>query len=295
MDRTILITGATGNVGLETIKALHTVAHGFRLMAGVRDTEKDRKKLAGYGVEPIHFDFSDPDTYQAGLRACEVLFLLRPPQLADVNRYFRPLIEAAKRCDVRHIVFLSVQGVENSSIIPHHKIEKLIAESGIPHTFLRPAYFMQNFTTTLRSDLVNKSLIFLPAGNAEFALIDLRDVGAVAARVLTHPAAHTNRAYDLTNDELLTFGEMAQQLSKGLGKNITYLSPNLWTFFWKKKREGTPTGYILVMIMLHYFPRFQNPPLLSDWVEKITGRAPTTFEQFVHDSSPDLQAQSPAC
>lgn len=283
--KTILITGATGNVGLETIKALRATPSSFAVVAGVRNLEKDKKKLAGYELDFTEFDFADPTTHQAALTDCEVLFLLRPPQLADVDRYFKPLIEQAKKSGLQHLVFLSVQGVENSSIIPHHKIEKLIVESGIPYTFLRPAYFMQNFTTTLREDLVKKDLIFLPAGNTPFALIDVRDIGTVAAQVLTHPTAHTNRAYDLTSDQLLTFGEMARQLSEGLGKKITYRSPSLWAFFWKKKREGTPVGYILVMIMLHYFPRFQKTPSLSDWVEKLAGRKPISFEQFVSDNA----------
>jgi len=81
--------------------------------------------------------------------------LLRPPQISDVKKYFAPLVETAKKSSIKHIVFLSVQGVDNSKIIPHHKIEKSIVDSKIIYTFLRPAYFMQNFTTTLRNDLVN--------------------------------------------------------------------------------------------------------------------------------------------
>ena len=81
--------------------------------------------------------------------------MLRPPQISDVKKYFAPLVETAKKSSIKHIVFLSVQGVDNSKIIPHHKIEKSIVDSKIIYTFLRPAYFMQNFTTTLRNDLVN--------------------------------------------------------------------------------------------------------------------------------------------
>ncbi|MCY7352002.1 MAG: NmrA family NAD(P)-binding protein [Cytophagaceae bacterium] len=279
----ILITGATGNVGLEVIKSLHELDHSFEVVAGIRDFVKEKDKLAEYAVSLIKFDFTDFSTHQAALTNCDTLFLLRPPQISDVNTYFKPLIDTAKATGVKHIIFLSVQGVENSKFIPHHKIEKLIVDSQIPYTFLRPAYFMQNFSTTLRDDLVNKNRIFLPAGHAKFTLIDVRDIGRVAAQVLTNPADYLNKAFDLTCREKLTFEEMAEKLSKGLGKMVQYQSPNPLKFYLIKRKEQVPSGFILVMIMLHYFPRFQKEPLITDWVKKITSQQPKTFEQFIQD------------
>ncbi len=236
----------------------------------------------------IHFDFEEPVTFDGATKACDVLFLLRPPQLADVDRYFKPLVDSAVRNKVQHVVFLSVQGAPDSSFIPHHKIEKLIEESELPFTFLRPAYFMQNFKTTLHGELTKNRRIFLPAGDAEFTLIDVRDIGAVAARVLSNPDQYANRGMDLTTEHRLTFGEMAEQLSEGLGEKITFESPSLLRFFWIKKKEGTPTGYILVLILLHYFPRFQKKPPLSDAVRQVLGRAPITFRQYVRDYAAEL-------
>lgn len=279
----ILITGATGSVGLAVIHAFNQLNHTYTLHAGVRNLITDADKFKGRNVVPVEFDFTNSATYKAALQQCDILFLLRPPQIADVAKYFKPLIDVCKATDVKHIVFLSVQGVENSKIIPHHKIEKLILESKIPYTFLRPAYFMQNFTTTLRKDLKEKKCIFLPAGNAKFTLIDVRDIGSIAAAILTNTASHINRAYDLTNDEKLTFAEMASIMSRILEINIQFISPNLLRFFFTKRKENTPVMFILVMIMLHYFPRFQKDPETTRWVEQITKRKPMTFEGFVRD------------
>lgn len=284
----ILITGATGTVGLETIKAFHELGMRVDLVAGVRDIIRVPAKLAGYGLDFVRFDFTDPPTYEIALEGCNTLFLLRPPHLAAVKKYFEPLIERAVAAKVEHIVFLSVQGAPGSRFIPHHKIEKLIVKSGVAYTFLRPAYFMQNFTTTLRDDLLAKRQIYLPADNAKFTLIDVRDIGAVAAQVLAYPDQHANQAYDLTSDEPLTFIQMAKKLSEGLGYRINYESPTLWEFFWKKKGEGNSIGFILVLILLHYLPRFQKPPPLSRWVERITGKPPITFEKFVCDYADEL-------
>ena len=287
--KNILITGATGNVGTAVLAALANVSHGFNVVAGLKDPATDSAKVAKYATSFRKFDFTDSTTYAPALRNCDLLFLLRPPQISDTKKYFKPLIETAQSCGVRHIVFLSVQGVEKSSIIPHHKIEKMIVESKIPYTFLRPAYFMQNFTSTLHDDLATKKLIFLPAGKAKFTLIDVRDVGQVAAEIMTNLPKHLHKAYELTCSEKLTFQEMADKLSAGLGIKIKYESPNLWRFFWQKRRENVPAGYILVLIMLHYLPRFQAEPNTTDCVETLTGKKPHSFEQFVADYKTQLQ------
>jgi len=284
----VLITGATGNVGMEVIKSLQNMVHTHDVYAGVRNLDTDKIKFANLNVKVSVFDFLDVTSYHSALHKVDVLFLLRPPQISGIEKYFKPLIQTCQATGVKHIVFLSVQGVENSKIIPHHKIEKLIADSGIPYTFLRPAYFMQNFTTTLRKDLVKNKQIFLPAGNAKFTLIDVRDIGAVAAAILTNLAPHINKAYDLTCTEKMTFQEMAMTLSKTLGTKIQFKSPNLISFFLTKRKENIPAMFILVMIMLHYLPRFQAEPATTDWVEKIIHRQPITFEQFIQDHKSSL-------
>ena len=241
-----------------------------------------------YKVNFSLFDFTDVETYKTALDGCQILFLLRPPQISEVEKYFKPIIDTCIENGVKHIVFLSVQGVEKSKIIPHHKIERIIVNSKIPYTFIRPAYFMQNFTTTLHSDLINKKRIYLPAGHAKFTLIDVRDIGLVSAIILTNISEHVNKSYEITCNEKLTFSEMARILNDILGTNIKYISPNLLSFFITKRKEKTPTMFILVMIMLHYFPRFQKEPETTKWVEKITNRQPTTFEQFINDNKKAL-------
>jgi len=285
----VLITGATGNVGIEVLSAIKKLDHQLEIFAGVRDTEFGNEKLSNSNVKKIKFDFINIDTFVPALKGIDLLFLLRPPQISDVKKYFAPLIEIAKQCSVKHIVFLSVQGVENSKIIPHHKIEKLIVESKIPYTFLRPAYFMQNFTTTLHNDLVNNQRIYLPAGLAKFTLIDIEDICAVAAKVLTEPQNHINKSYELTNNETLTFTEMAKKISNGIGRTINFISPNLLQFFFTKRKENMPAMFILVMIMLHYFPRFQKTPKTTHCVKIITGHEPKSFDNFVLSNKKQLQ------
>jgi len=280
----VLITGPTGNVGLEVIKALQINLCPFNIYAGSRNMENDKNILSAFNVNVIKFDFTDISTYLQAFKNCDLIFLLRPPQITEVKKYFKPLIEIAKQSGVKHIVFLSVQEVENSSIIPHHKIEKLIVESGIRYTFLRPAYFMQNFTSTLRNDLIENGRIFLPAGKTKFTLVDVTDIGKVAAKVITESINYQNKAFDLTCSKKHSFQEMADQLSSGLGKTIVYQSPNLIKFFIQKRKEHMSVMFILIMIMLHYLPRFKKEPVITDWIEKITGCHPKSFKEFIQQN-----------
>ncbi len=77
---------------------------------------------------------------------------------------------------------------------------------------------------------------------------------------------------------------MAEKLSTGLGIKISYESPSLLNFYLSKRKEKIPIMLILVMIMLHYLPRFQKAPAMTDCIEKITGHEPINFEAFIFDN-----------
>ncbi len=275
----ILVTGATGQVGSAVIAALLS-ADGIIIRAGVRAVRLPTALWSGDAtVQPVAFDFLDAASWDAALAGCDSLFLLRPPQLTSD---FGDLIARAQQHGVAHIVFLSVQGAENNRFIPHHQIERRLVSSGVPYTILRPAYFMQNFTSTLHDELARRHRIFLPAGDARFTLVDVADIARVAALVLTSSGtAHHGTAYTLTSQTPLTFGEMAAQLTIGLGISITYVSPNPLHFYRRLRRDGREPGLILVMLLLHMLPRITGTPPVTHTVSELTGRAPIEFAHFV--------------
>lgn len=183
---------------------------------------------------------------------------------------------------VKHIIFLSVQGAENASFIPHAKIEKLIRGSMVAYTFLRPSYFMQNLSTALRKDIKEHNRIFLPAGSTKFLWIDVSDIGKAVAAILNNTESHINKIYTLTGNELYNFKQVAEMLSRALDRKIKFISPNLLKFFYVKRKEGVKMAYILVMIMLHYLPRFQKPPEAHHDLKALTGEDPVSLHQFIN-------------
>lgn len=273
----IFISGASGNVGKPLVDKLSTSS--AQIILGTRSS---MPKTGKEGIENRYFDFEDKNSFASALKGVDYFFLLRPPQITDIDGVFKPLIAAAKAAEVKGIVFLSVQGAEKSNIIPHRKIEKLIVKEKVPYVFLRPGYFMQNLSSTLLKDITNKGKIILPAGNALFNWVDIDDISAVAAKTLLNFDVYSNTAMDITGPENLTFAQVVDRINAALHSNINYSSVNVLHFFFYKLRQGEKPGFIMVMLLLHFLPRFQEEPTISNNVEAILGRKPRHLEDFLH-------------
>ncbi len=278
----ILVTGATGNIGSEVIRFLSAFSAKAEIIAAVRNIGKDRLKFPeSPRLGFRNFDFENEVSFLPALRDIDTLFLLRPPQLADVDRYFKPLLEAAKAAGVKQIVFLSVQGAEMSRVIPHNKIERLIGALGFDHIFLRPGYFMQNLTTTLLAEIRQNQRITLPSGHAKFNWIDAKNIGEAAATVILYFDDYQGRAYDITGSENLDFYEVAEIMTRVIGTPFGFKSVNPFSYFIWKKKDGVSTGFAFVMTLLHFLPRIQKRPEISDHYFNLTGKPPTTLEAFL--------------
>jgi uncharacterized protein YbjT (DUF2867 family) len=280
--RKILITGATGNIGFEVIRFLMKMDSSNRIIAGVRNMEKAKNTFKAFpDLNYVHFDFEDFGTFDNALTGIERVFLLRPPHISDVDKYFKPLISKMKEKRIKDIVFLSVQGAEKSKVIPHNKIERLIIDFGLDYIFIRPGYFMQNLTTTLMDDIKNKREIILPAGNAKFNWIDIENIGEVGAILLEKFVDYKNQAFDITGPENVNFQKVAELINKTIDNPVKYNNVNLLQFYRIKKRDGMVKGMIIVMILLHFLPRFQKEPEISDFYLKLTGKNPTDLKTFI--------------
>ncbi len=281
--KTILITGATGNVGAGVIRFLFNNKTTNRVIAGVRDIEKAKKAFLTYpALEYVQFDFENPETFENSLSGVNCVFLLRPPHISDTEKYFRPLIAKIKEKKVNEILFLSVQGAERSKIIPHNKIESLIKEFEINFIFLRPSYFMQNLSTTLITDIHTKNAIVLPAGKAKFNWIDVDNIGEISAILINRFSDFTNQEIELTGSENTNFYKVAEIMNTILTKkSIKFENKNPFCFYQIKRKEGMSKGMIMVMIMLHFLNRFQKEPKISNFYEKVTGKQPTTLFDFI--------------
>ena len=271
----ILVTGATGNVGRAVLLRLRTA--GVDVVAGVRDVATATARL-GETYEFCVVDF-ERQIYPA--QAFDAIFLVRPPQLAAPAIFASFL--ASLRPDTR-VVFLSVQGADTKTYLPHAKIEKVIAAIGLPHVFVRPSYFMENLTTTLWPELAANRRIFLPAGDLRLNWIAVADVAEVAALALTGQVS--DAAVGVSNTTTLDFHCVVNAINRECGTNLTYGAPGLFAYVAYSLRQGHPLSYLFVMLLLHYLPRFsREKTVMAGEFKRITGRDPQPIETFIADNA----------
>lgn len=278
MPLKILVTGATGNVGREVIRLLAT--HDCEVRAAVRDPEKAQQILEK-NIACVPFDFTEPITFIPAFTGVQKLFLVRPPALANVRKQIAPALHAAKQAGVEQVVFLSLLGADSNRVVPHFAIERTIEQLGIPATFLRASFFMQNLNITHRED-IRQGELFMPAGKGRTSFIDVRDIAAVAVKALTEDG-HQDQAYALTGAEALTYYEVADIFTEVLERPICYTNPSLLRFVGQMWKRKLPLNFILVMAGIYTTARFGLADTLTEDVAQLLGRPPISLRQYVND------------
>ncbi|MEK6263833.1 MAG: SDR family oxidoreductase, partial [Clostridium sp.] len=273
MDNNIFLTGITGNVGSAVVDYLKSEKIDF--IAGVRNIEKSVK--LDKSIEYRQFDFENANNYETALKGVKKVFLVRPPQLTDVKGIFTPFIERCKKAGVKQIVFLSLLGAEKNPFPPHHKIEKAILASGIPYTFIRPSFFMQNLSTTHAEDIKLRDDLFIPSGRAKISFIDTRDIGEIIGRALAEEG-HENRTYDITGSEAITYFRVADSMTKILGRKITYSNPGLFKFRKDMINRGIKKEFATVMMVLYLTTKLGMANHVTDTAEVLLKRKLRTIE-----------------
>lgn len=276
----ILVTGASGNVGSYVVNEL--IALNENVVAAGTNVSKLIDKF-GDKIEPVYFDFTKPETFDEALKGVDRVFLMRPPHLGKPEDLY-PFIDAVKKHEVKLLSFLSLMGVENNPIPPHHKIENYIEKSGIPFAHIRPGFFMQNISGVHSVEIVKLNQIFVPAGKSKTSFIDAADIGLAIATVLHDAKAHKNSTFTITGPEALTYDQVAEVLTKVTGRKITYARPSYLKYrnYYLKNRK-LDKNYVNVTVALYFMTRMGTAKAVTDEFYLLTGKRPRTFEAFARE------------
>lgn len=277
----IMITGTLGNVG--GYAARYAIASGAEVTVADISVEALTARY-GDSAKAVYFDFTKPETFEEALADVDRIFIMRPPHLGKPED-LKPFVETLKSRQIKLVSFLSLIGVEHNPFPPHGKIEKYIQQAGIPYCFIRPSFFMQNISGVHAFEIKHFDRIVVPVRKAVTSFIDAEDIGELVAKVLTEPERHTNKAYPITGPEALDYYQVAQILSKELGRTITYAdpSPSLAKKYWIEVR-GLDKEYATVMGMLYMITRMGNAKEVTDVFQQVMGRKPHSFEQFARSN-----------
>jgi len=285
LTETILITGATGTVGSEVVKQLSAKGENIIVKAAARSaTDNTFENLNR--VQVVQLDYDKPDSLAVALKGVDKLFLLTPFQSNMVDLTSN-LVSEAKKAKVKYIEKQSVMGADaEPGITPgrlHRQAEKIIEESGIPFTFLRPNFFMQNFVNYYSNLIRSQGAFYIPAGDAKVSFVDVRDIAAVAVKSLINDNQQKGRAYNITGCEALSYGQAAEILSKAVGKKINYVNVTDQDARNGMKDMSMDEWTIKSMIELFEITRAGYVSEISPIVEQVTGNKPITFSQFAKD------------
>jgi uncharacterized protein YbjT (DUF2867 family) len=274
----ILITGASGNVGKEVLKQIAQA--GVPIRAAFQSVGK--AATAPSGVEIVTMDYNQPETLQAALKGIDRVFLIGPPtdQLVAVER---KAVDAVKRAGVPQIVKLSAMGGRGTTFPSlHAESEDYVQASGVRYTFLRPNGFMQNMVNYNAGTINTQNAFYGCQGEGKVSHIDIRDIAAVAVKVLIGDG-HQGKAYTLTGPEALSNARLAEILSEDTGRAIEYVNLTDEQLKQGMLGAGVPEWNANALVDLQRFYREGGASAVTNDVEKLLGRKPISFEQFSRD------------
>ncbi len=284
MSNKILVTGATGTIGSELVKALLASGTAFDIMSSKPDT------VAAVPVRTASFESVEQLTQAfAGIDTLFVLLPLVPHKV----QLARNVAQAAQAAGVKHIVRSSGAGADAKAgfSLPRlqGEIDDIFSQSGIPSTFLRNAGFMQNYIS-FQKQMVKDGMLYAATNDAAQSLIDVRDIAAVAALILRNPQSHAGKAYTLTGGESLTDTQRAKLLSNALGKTVGYTPISVEYSSGVMRNEWhMPAPLVDWMDSLNTLVGMGYAAGLSPDAQQLLSHPPISFAQFTHDYAASWQ------
>jgi uncharacterized protein YbjT (DUF2867 family) len=288
---TILVTGATGTVGSEVVKQLVKSSSpdnnkDITIRAAIHSQNKADNFKDYESVQIVNIDYNKPETIADALNHVDKLFLLTLPS-PNMAVYSNLIKEIGKYGGINYIVKLSSMAAKESGLATtigriHRDEEKIIEEFGIPFTFLRPPAFMQNFITQFGYTIRTQDAFYVPAGDSKMSFVDARDVAAVSVQALISDSQqHIGKAYAITAQEAISYGQAAEIFSKEIGRRISYRDIPEEEARKGMKEVGMDDWLIDAIMEFYSAIKAGHASQTTNVVEQITGRKPISFSQFV--------------
>jgi uncharacterized protein YbjT (DUF2867 family) len=228
-EKTILVTGATGQQGGASVR--HLQAGGWHLRALTRDPHTPAASaLADTGVEVVQGDLNDRASLDQALKGAYGVYSVQTYLPHDPSREVfqgKTLAEAAKAANIAHFVYSSAAGADQHTGVPEQEskyaIEQSIHSLDLPATILRPTFLMENFQIpALRQSILAGSLYFGMPAQTKIQFIAGDDVGAFVALAFEQPGTFLGKALELAGDEM-PMQQVAETFSRVMGRALRYI------------------------------------------------------------------------
>lgn len=280
MKNTILITGATGQVGHYLVKSLQDKGYQDIVLA-----VRDPAKLKNPAYRTVEMDYDKPETIESALQGIDSIFMMTGYTI-DMLVQSKVFIDIAKKSAVKYIVHLGACGDDNAQVAHwawHQLIERYIEWSGIQYTHLRPESYMQNILGYQGDENLQQGTLRSYFGNAVLSWVDCADVAELAAYCLLNPQQHTGRIYRL-GYENKNYTQIAELLTEQLGIPFRYQAENPDEFWQHALKNNLELAY-MKSIYDHYVDftngKLDRAGIIFDDFQTITGKAPTSLKEFI--------------
>lgn len=262
----ILVLGGTGKTGRRIAQQLQTQGKSVR--------------VASRGGDPA-FDWQDQQTWPASLTGVKAAYISYYPDLAapqapgDIASFCKRAVEMG----VEHLVLLSGRGEEEAL-----RCEEIVKTSGADWTVLRCSWFSQNFSESFMYDFVMAGTITLPAGAVTEPFVDVEDIADIAVAALTS-TAHHGQLYELTGPQLLSFTDLANELSRALGRSIAFSQIPHQSFLDALTAQNVDKDAIKLLDYLFGTVLDGRNELLTDGVQQALGRPARSFRDYARKTA----------
>ncbi|WP_216896654.1 NmrA family NAD(P)-binding protein [Nocardia alni] len=274
----IAITAAAGTTGRHILRAL--CSEGFAVRALIHSDEHSDTVRAEGAREAVVADMTHPDELPAALAGCSAVVHVGPPMHPREITMGHNVIDAAARVGIEHFVLMSVTHPQLEPLLNHQSklaAERYLLASRLPFTILQPMHYMQNVHVR---DCIATGRFTQPFSlDRPLSFVDLTDVGAVAATVLSDPQQHRWATYELCGADILTGHEVATILTDVTGTPIRAEQVSVTGMLGDHAPDYTIDGFTRLANHYDRYGILGNPNVLR-W---LLNREPTTFTQYARD------------
>ena len=256
-----LVIGGTGKTGRRVAEKLE--ARGVETRIASRSTHPS-------------FDWNDPNTWDAALEGVTAAYITYAPDLAipGATEAIGAFVDRAVGKGVERLVLLSGRGEEEAQAC-----ERIVQEAGVEWTIVRASWFMQNFSEGEFLGMVIDGAITLPAADVAEPFIDINDIADVAVAALTEEG-HVGEVYEVTGPRMMTFAEVAQEISKAAGREVQFVQIPAEAFAGAIAESGAPEDIAWLLNYLFETVLDGRNEYVCDGVRRALGREPADFADF---------------
>ncbi|MCC1496101.1 NAD(P)H-binding protein [Alcanivorax sp. 1008] len=264
--QSIFVAGGTGKTGKRVVEQLED--RGYEVRVGSRSAVPS-------------FDWNNEKNWESCLSGVTSAYITYSPDLAmpgatDAIQAFAYL---AKRLGVKRLVLLSGRGEAEAQAC-----EEIIKDSGLEWTIVRASWFNQNFSEGAFIDMVLNGTITLPAGNQVEPFVDVGDIADVAVAALTEDH-HKGRIYEVTGPRLMTFADVANDLSLATGREISFINVPHKSFIAEIENSGAPKDVVWMLDYLFATVLDGRNAHLTNGVEQALGRPAKDFADYARETA----------